>query len=281
MKSHFENIKFLYGDANVRLPNSIFRDLSSTIKSKNGSTNIQQVAFSYAYLTAVAFLYKYAHFVDIENNTYIQNSDIKEILGYSRTTKSIDKIIKKDGILDKMSLTLTTKEYPVSFILNRNEKINGIFVREFETIKDLDVDNINYTTIKNIVKNRNYEVKEPLFLTTGYKNREYGTLYSIENTHKINIYEFLKLIFDSSLDNIDFLLYGFFKSKCKGNKDNMKSIAVNRIVSEIGIDRGTFYKHLEKLKNKGYIYVNHKEWIMTDDIYKDYIKANDYFWRGA
>jgi hypothetical protein len=280
MKKHFEDIGYQDGNASVRLPNSIFRDLSTSIKNKSGSTNIQQVAFAYVYLVTTAFLYKYAHFVNIDNGTYIQNSDIKELLGYNRSTKTIDKVIKKNGILDELGLTTTTKDYPVRFVMNPEENVNGIPLREFITIDELNVNDINYTTIKGIVKNRNYEVKEPLFLTTGYEGSDYGTLYGIERTHEITLKEFMAFIFDEGLNNIDFLIYGFMKSRCKGYKDNMKAMAVYKIVLEIGIDRSTFYEHLESLKKKKYIKVNHKEWKMKGEKYRD-MEANEYFWLGV
>lgn len=279
LKNHFGNIEYLHGKANVRLPNSIFRDLSTAIKSNNGSTNIQQVAFAYVYLVTVSLLYKYAHFVDIDNDSYISNADIKELLGYNRTTKSIDKVIKKNGILDQLNLTKTTKNYPVRFEMHPNDRINNIPIREFFTINDLSENDVSYSELKRIVKNRNYEIKEPLFMTTENGDNDYGTLYSMERTHRIDIDEFLKFIFDDEMNNIDFLMYGFFKAKCKGYPEDMKAIAVYKITLELGIDRTTFFKHLELLKGKGYVEVNHKDWKMKDDNYKK-MEANEYFWKG-
>jgi hypothetical protein len=274
MIKHFENIKYLYGSsANIRLPNCVFRDLSDSIK-----TNNQQIAFAYAYCVAVAFLYKYANFVNLDNSTYIQNADIKELLGYNRATKTIDKIIKKNGVLDEIGLTTTTRDYPVQFIKNSEERgINNIPIREFITIKELDANCINYTLIKEIVKNRNYEVKEPLFLTTGYGDNEFGTLYSIERTHQITIDEFLYFISHEGVNNIDFLLYAFFKYKCKGYEDNMRSIKLRNIISELGMNADTFYSHLKNIKARGLVEVNHKGWKM----FGENIEANDYYWRGV
>lgn len=279
LKNHFENIEYLYGNANVRLPNSIFKNLSTEIKSSNGRTNIQQVAFAYAYIVTISFLYKYAHFVDIDNESYVSNSDIKELLGYNRTTKSIDKVIKKDGILDQLNLTKTIRDYPVRFEMHPKDKINNIPIREFFTINDLDESDVSFDKIRSIVKNKNYEVKEPLFMTTENDDSDYGTMYSMERTHRIDIEEFLKFISDDEMDNIDFLMYGFFKAKCKGYPENMKAIAVYKITLELGIDRTTFFKHLELLKQKGYIAVNHKDWKMKSEDYKT-MEANQYFWKG-
>lgn len=280
MINHFEGIKNQDNKSSIRLPNNIFRVLSKNIKNKNGSTNIQQVAFAYSYLISVGFLYKYAYYVDIDKGSYIQNSDIKELLGYSRGTKTIDRVIKKNGILDEIGLTTTTKEYPVRFIIDAEEQINKIPLREFVLIGDLNPDDVNYNVFKSIVKNRNYEIKEPLFLTTGCEKNDYGTLYSIERTHKITINEFMTFLIDDNLENIDLLIYGFLKSRCKGRMGNMISMPIYKIVSEIGIDKSSFYDHLSILKKKNYIKVNHKEWKRKGEHYKK-MEANEYIWIGV
>lgn len=280
MQAHFRDIDRLYDKASVYIPNSVFRSLSTSIKNKKGGTNIQQTSFAYAYIVTISFLYKYASFVSIDNNSYIQNSDIKELLGYGRGTKTIDKVIKKNGVLDNLGLTRTTKDYPVIVVENPQEDINGIPIREYSLFSDLTDNDIQYNMIKSIVKNRNYEIKEPLFLTHSYDDNDYGTLYNFERTHEITLHEFLRFVFDNNLDNIDFLIYAFIKSRCKGYKMNKKSMAIYKIVSEIGIDRGTFYDHLEKLKKENFIKVNHKEWEMKGDEYKN-MEANEYIWKGV
>lgn len=275
MYNHFENIEKLYGRAYVQIPNGLFFDLSNNIKT-NGKINIKQISFAYSYLVAVAFLYKYAHFVDIDNGTYIQNSDIKQLLGYGKTTKTVDRIIKKNGILEEIGLVKTTSDYPVE-VEYTNEKINNINIRDFITISKLGADNINYIMVKEIVKNNNYEIKEPSFLFE-YKE-DIGSLYNYENTHKITLKEFLFFIGDDNLDNIDFLMYSFFKCKCYGLKDNAKSIALDKIVIEMGIGRDAFYIHLEKLKEYKFIEVHHKGWRVSGKRKND-MEANDYFFKG-
>lgn len=272
MINHFKNIEFLHGNASVQIPNSIFRDLSRAI-----TTNVQQVAFAYTYLVTIAFLYKYAHYIDVDNGTYVQNADIKELLGYSKTTKSVDVVIKKNGILDEMGLTETIKNYPIRFIKHPTETINNIALREFVSIGELVANDINYTTIKSIVKNRNYTVKEPLFLTTSYGDREYGTLYEYGNTHQITIAEILEFLFNENFDNLDFLMYGYFKSKCNNYKDNTKSLGLNRMIAELNISKDAFYSHLKKLKEVKFIEVNHKNWMMGDS---ESFESNEYRFNG-
>jgi predicted DNA-binding transcriptional regulator len=275
MYQHFKNIEYLYGDAYVQIPNGVFKDLSSHLITKN-KTNIQQVSFAYAYLVVIAFLYKYAHFVDIDNGTYIQNADIKQLLGYSRTTKTVDGIIKKNGILDMIGLTETIRNYPILFMQNPTETVNDIPLREYVYIKDIDDTDVNYSTIRKIVKNGNYETKEPTFLFV-YKE-ESGTLYDYSNTHKVTIKELMSFMYSEGLNNIDFLLYCYFKSKCKGYKGDMRAISLNHIQNDLGIGRDAFYGHLDVLKSNGLIDVIHKGWVMGS---QSELEGNEYCFKGV
>lgn len=274
MYEHFNNIGDLYGDAYVQIPNDMFRELARAVNNK-ARANIQQISFAYTYIVTVAFLYKYAHFVDVDNGTYIQNSDIKQILGYNKTTKTVDKIIKKDGILEQLGLINTTKEYPVS-VEYTDEKINNMHMRDFTTVGMLGEDDVSI--IKSIVKNKNYEVKKPSFLFE--YNGDIGTLYNYERTHRITLKEYMKFIYDDELDNTGFLIYAYFKYKCYGLRNNMKSLALYKIVSEIGVSRDTFYTHLNILKKKGYIHVSHKGWRVAGEEHDSNIEANEYYFKG-
>lgn len=260
MIAHFKNIQYLYGDdAYIQMPNDIFKNLSRNIKNRSGSTNIRQSSFAYVYLVCIGFLYKYAQFVDLNNGTYIQNTDIKQILGYSKSTKSIDHIIKKNGVLENIGLIKTTKNYPVSVIYGEDE-YNNLKIREFITINNIDKDSIIYNKVKSIVKNRNYEIKEPTYMFE--YNGNIGTLYDYSNTHKITINEFIKLVYDERFDNIDFMLYFFFKSRCYNlNKSNTKSISLIQIINEIGMGKDAFYAHLKIMKDNSILSVIHKEWV--------------------
>ena len=269
MYEHFNNIRNLYGKAYVQMPNGIFNDLAKI------NQNIQQISFCFSYLVTIAFLYKYAHFVDLDNGTYVQNSDIKQILGYNKTTKTIDKFIKKNGVLEELGLIATTKDYPVE-VEYTEEKVNNINMREFKTISMLNADNIHYNMIKGIVKNRNYEIREPLFFFE--YNDDIGTLYNYENTFEITLDEFMMFVYEESLDNTDFFLYCYLKSKCYGLKYNMKQMALVNIINDLCIGKDAFYGHLNKLKEKGFVEVNHKGW-RTGEAESE-IEANDYYFKG-
>ncbi|QIW89916.1 transcriptional regulator [Bacillus phage Izhevsk] len=257
MIENFNNIQKLYSKPSVQIPNWIFRRLAESTKGKVQRTNVKQSSFAYAYVVTIAFLYKYTHFVDLDNGTYIQNKDIKQILGYDPSTKTIDKVIKKNGILDEIGLTCTTKNYPVTFEYT-TEEINGFPIREFTTINMLTVDDVNYSKYKEIVKNRNYTVKEPTFFFNN--DGDVGTLYNYNNTHTITLEEFMEFAYNDDLNNVDFFLYGFFKSKCLGLNNDERGISQALIISEIGLSTETFHNHIKVLEKKDYLSVERKRW---------------------
>lgn len=275
MIEHIDNIEKIYGKAYVQIPNGIFRDLSESIKSRS-KTNIQQVSFSYSYLIINAFLYKYAHYVDVDNGTYLQNSDLKQILGYDKTTKTIDKVIKKNGILEEMGLVSSTKSFPVSVVYT-HEMENGIKFREFILSETMDKSSDEYKSIKSIVKNRNYEIREPRFLFE-YKG-EVGSLYDYSNTHRVNIKEFLTLLKGEQFDNIDTMLYFYFKSKCYGLKYNKKSIPLSIIAKDLSIGQDSYYVRLERLEKSNYISAKRKGWKVLQP-HEIQAEANDYTFKG-
>lgn len=271
----------MHKDASVNIPNSLFRQLSCAIKSRADRKNSSQVSFAYAYLVAITFLYKYASFVDIGAESYVQSADLKSMLGYNKGTKSIDRILAKGGVLEKMGLIETVRDYPVAYYVNKEEEINGIPVWEFLMRSDIDSKHVLSDKLKKTVKNRNFEIREPLFLTSSYDDKEYGTLYQFERTHEITITEFIEFISDTELDNCSFLLYAFFKSRCKGLSMNACSIALYKITAEIGVDSTTFYRKLGLLKNKKYITVRHGQWTPKQEDRFIPMLPNKYFWKGV
>lgn len=280
MKKTLYTLLSHYGDdASVQIPNELFSVLADGIKNRGEKSNVQQVAFGYSYTALISTLYKYPFFLDVENECYIQNGDIKEFLGYSRTTKSINRIIKKNGILDEIGITTTTKDYPLFFLTSTDEEINDIPVRDYYCLSDLSsTEEINHLSglAKNIIQNRNYVVKKPTFLLEAYGEREYGCLYDYSNTHTVTAKELIFFFTHEHLNVIDFVVYCYLKSKCKGMPQNKKKIPLRRITSEIGTDEKTLYVYLKRLKDVGIVKVDHRGWKATEGD----SEANTYHWIG-
>lgn len=251
---HFDNLRSLHNDASVQVPNGLFVDLSRSIKNRRGGTNVGQTSFGYIFLVMNAFMYKYAHYVDIANKTYIQNSDAKEILGYSRTTKSVDRLIKKGGLLEEIGLVESTREFPVHVDIYRDS--SGFLISDPTTIGMLESDSDIRKEISRVVRNRNYEIREPLFLHE-YRG-DLGTLLDYSNTHKITIDEFMGLIFNEDLNNTDMMVYFFIKSLAHGH--SKIDISQDRFIRTLGMSTETLYKSLDSLKRNCVVDVDHQGW---------------------
>src|SRR5690606_15255152 len=127
-------------------------------------------------------------------------------------------------------------------------------------------------------KNRNYTVKEPIYFL-GSEERD-GTMMHYENTHKITIQELIHYVERSHLDNTDFFLYAYLKSRCFGKKIG-KPIPLSRITKETGISVTTFYNHIYKLVNEECFSVNSGTWRKPNP--EEFVKMtpNTYFWKGV
>jgi DNA-binding transcriptional ArsR family regulator len=252
---HLKNISKNNKDAFIQMPNDIFEKLGTIIKDECKKVNVKQLSFIYSYLVLNAFLYKYSHYVDIENRTYIQTSDIKQMLGYNKESRDINKFIKNGGILDTYRLTKPSKNYPIASFRDYNEKVNGIPIYDFVYFDGTD-NEFKDMYHNQIVRNKNYEIKIPLFLFD--YNDDVGTLYNYENTHKVELKEFLKIMHRLKLCNIDFMLYMYFKSMCFGFKNNKTSIARKTINKHLNMSIDAFYTHLNVLEENKLMKSNRK-----------------------
>lgn len=271
---NLESIKQLYGNAYIQVPNDIFKKISHSIGNEN--TDVRQISFAYSYVLVVSFLYKYTKYIDVDSNTYVQNSDIKELLGYSKKTKTIDYIIKKNGLLDLIGLTETTKIIPLSSYYEDSE-ISNIKIKKFLFNNSIEK-NDYYNDYKNIVKNRNYEIKKPLFFFNN--NGDIGTLYDYSNTHKITIDELLYFLNSPKLDVTDLTIYSFIKSKCNNLNKNSYCISLSETKKDLLISNDTFYRKIKILKDLSLINVNRNRSYYKIENNDDYHEPNTYSFLG-
>lgn len=91
----------------VGIPNFLFNELNElVVKKKLKSTHI---GFAYSYIYFITYMARYAKYEHFVPST----KEIKELLGYTPTNKTLDYIIKKDGVLDKAGITKTLDDFPV------------------------------------------------------------------------------------------------------------------------------------------------------------------------
>lgn len=89
----------------VALPNNLFDKLLALVEKKELKSQHVGYAFSYLYLQTYMFRYtKYDKFIPTAG-------EIKEILGYSQTNKTLDYITKRNGLLDEHKITETSNDF--------------------------------------------------------------------------------------------------------------------------------------------------------------------------
>lgn len=223
----------------IYVPNEIFDDLKDQL---NG---ISHTAFAYAYYYYIDYLYRYSKFSE-ERKT---QSDIKQALGYSPKEKRVDYIIKKDGILDNMGYTQTTKDYPLSFMYDDNNMI------QFKTIEEVKAEN----GLKSILSQRNYKVKRPIksFNRTDESYNESildGTYYEMDRTHKITYKVFEQMMQNDELGVVGFYIYGYFKHK--SDIYGSYQCSYERLLDELNVKSNqTLSKYIKNLEQAKYIRV--------------------------
>lgn len=117
--------------SSVGIPNYLFEQLNGLVKQKKLKS--QHIGFAFSYIYFITYMARYAKYDCFLPST----KQIKEILGYSATNKTIDYIIKKDGLLDKAGITKTIDDFPVVAewkedysIVGKNKLLEITFVSE-------------------------------------------------------------------------------------------------------------------------------------------------------
>ncbi|WP_154214030.1 hypothetical protein [Bacillus cereus] len=223
----------------VYLPNEVFKDFSSHF------TNASKFGFAYSYYTYINFLYKYClHFDD--NNEFVSQRRIKEFLGYNPDNKTVNSIIKDNGVLDSIGYTKSTSEYPVRAIFDEE---GNLF--DFETASDIRKNIPN----KNIISYRGIKVKSPLLAHTRYEEGVLdGTFYQVEYTHSVDFEVFKSIVQDEDLGCVGFLIYGFIKYQNGIRKGYMQS-TYDYMTGVLKMSRRTIRKYTALLETKGYLAV--------------------------
>ncbi|MFB7303548.1 hypothetical protein [Heyndrickxia sporothermodurans] len=247
-------------ETNIYVPNEIFKDLQNNFKK----TNHIPVAYCYYYL--ISWLYRYAKYGSFN----IDNKKIKEILGYHQDSKGIDYIIKKNGILDLMDYTITTKDFPISWTFE-----DGLL--KFDMLSDFDDD--MQKTIKE-TKSRKFTIKFPVKAFHRTKeseddNYEDGTFFEIDNTHLVPFEVFMFCMSKKEIGCTGFYLWSYLKMQNQIYEKGY-DVPYNQLAIELGIPKMTMVDSLKALRQYNMVNVIHNQeyfCVILDDNKR---KANTY-----
>ena len=216
----------------IFMPNEIFNDLKNNIKG--GS----HISFAYSYYYLSLWLYRYAKY----GNIVVDVKMIKDILGISKTNKTVDYLVKKNGTLDQMGYTFTLTDYP--FAWNWND--GNI---EFDMISELDEDGRRMIMSG---RGRNYKIKVPTkgthrTIESEEDCHEDGTFYDVSDTHCIDWEVFAECMQCRELGSVSFYIYGYLKRKCDIHKKYNSSY--EKLADELGMGKSTLMKYMRQMSD--------------------------------
>ncbi|WP_342575818.1 hypothetical protein [Paenibacillus sp. FSL M8-0142] len=227
-KEYLEQWLNVSESVNVQMPNEIFEDLS---KAEFKSFNHK--CFAYAYYYLICYIYRNALYGG-KTDQYSQQNIINV---FTSDKSSVSYITKSKGILDSMNYTKTTTDYPVSYYMD-----DGVL--EFGLIKELRM------KIPELEMNHSprFFVKEPLKATARFDREDYtGTFYSFQNTHKLDVEDFIKIISDKRLGHVGLYIYGYISMMC--DKYNNKFQITNAQLGDfVGCSERTMKKYTQRLE---------------------------------
>lgn len=244
-KEYISRINTNYHNPYIQIPRRLIIELTSILRKYESESYVD---YALSFLVLNGFLYKYTHYIDIDNGDYITISNIKSILKYSPNNQRINKISKRDtGILEYESITESTRDIPL-FISYKKTNTGGLDRREILRMSDVS-DDIVDTIMYDIVSDRNYYSYIPEFMID-YPSK-LGTLNDYRDTTRVTYKEFQRFIFNDDMTLKDFLVYLFIKSSL--NKDGFANISYDRARRGTGISHKTFKSSAEKLQHLGII----------------------------
>lgn len=217
---------------NVQMPNEIFEDLS---KAEFKSFNHKCFAYAYYYLTC--YIYRNALYGG-KTDQYSQQNIINV---FTSNKSSVSYITKSDGILDSMNYTRTTTDYPVAYYMDDGILEFGLIKELRKKIPDLE---INHSP--------RFCVKEPVKGMERFDGEEYtGTFYSFQNTHKIEVNQFVEIINDEKLGHVGLYLFGYISMMC--DKFQKYRITNEELAKIVGCGERTIKSYTIRLEELGLI----------------------------
>lgn len=262
-------VKYNYKESKLYMPNEIFYDLLENIKSA------PHIAFSYAYIYFTMWLYRNAKYFTLGEEIF-NNTRIKEILGYNPKQQTLDYIIKKNGLLDTLEYTESTKDYPVSWNYNNEDGLT------FLMSSQLDEVSLSYLT--KVPKQ--FFLKKPLKgfyrIDIDEEGEEYeieGSFYNVSNTHLIHFEVFAYCMTKKEIGCTGFYLYSYLSHRCD-IFDGEYDVSLIRLAEETGLSSASLDKYLGLLKSYKMIDFRHNQDFFVVGLDKSERKANTYIVRS-
>lgn len=240
IKTHMNEIKNMEETPYIQIPTKIVTEVTRAMRLNNYESYSH---YAFSFLVLNAFLYKYTNYININQKTYLNVSDIKKILKYNPNNQKLDAISKRDtGILEMEGFVETTTDIPIA---SKNIDIQEEVYKKKIILRMSDVgEEFSNYIYKEVLRTPNYFSHIPSFMTDSKKKE--GTLNNYENTFKLTYTEFEYFIFNDDFTLRDFFLYCHIKSSTKKNKTAI--ISYDTFKRQTGISKATVIKTTKKLE---------------------------------
>lgn len=241
-------IKEMEKEPYVQIPSKLISEVTRAVRV-NDSESYAHYAFSFLVLNS--FLYKYANYINISNKTYINMSDMKEILKYNAKNQKLDIVTRKDtGILEQEGFVETTTDIPISYELT--DDIDSVY-KDRKIIRTSDVDDSlrNYL-YSDILRTPNYCTYIPTFMMDSEKGK--GALNDYKGTFRLNYSEFEYFMFNDDFTLRDFFIYCYIKSSTKKNR--VAKVTYDTYKRQTGMSKSTVRKIVNKLEDEKVINIS-------------------------
>lgn len=229
----------------VGIPNNIFEKLLNLVNSKQLKS--QHVGFAFSYIYLQAYLFRYAKYDKVIPSTGV----IKQLLGLSATNKTVDYIIKRNGLLDEHKITHTSSD----FVLLSEMKDE---ILEFTYVSDL-YEHEQFRESRNIGLSQSYKV--PIFglfaNADDYFDEEYndydGTFYPFydETSKPYTLID--NKVFAYMMANDDLGVNAFYLYCYVLYKNNLLSTGYDathtRLAEEIGLSSKSVQRYRDAMRS--------------------------------
>lgn len=242
-------------EVEVYMPNELFEDLQNLMKDSS------HIAYAYSYLYLVHFLYRNCKYFNVK--VLLDNNMLKQILGYSKSNRTMNYITQKDvGLLDSNRFTESTKDYPTAweFDSHSGEDLSFTTYLNLGEMKDLlpPVPKMFFLKYPNkALEDRT--VMKKVRVDKDYIEEEVevrGTFFDVENTTRVDFNIFMFCMGNNKLGVIAFYFYSWMKYKCEAHGGSY-SIPITELAKEMGISRGLITKYMDLLKGYKMISFQH------------------------
>lgn len=241
-------VKYYYKESKVFMPNEVFDDLKDNIKTT------PHVAFSYSYIYLITYLYRYAKYFNVPE--VLNNAKVKELLGYNPKQQTLDYLIKRNGLLDEIGYTETTRDFPFGWVY----KVDDDEGLSFQLSSELEKSELSILSVPKqfFIKNPLKAFSRIIVEEDGTECEIEGTFYNVSNTHSVSFEAFMFCMSNSKIGCVGFYLYSYLKSKNDIHTDGY-DVSLEKIEMSTGISRSTLIKYLGVLRSYKMIDVTYNQ----------------------